>query len=555
MTLKLNLKPKSVQLVASNPFPDIPDPLGYGQRAVDFLRTLKHPLSTLPDNAFPLDPWVEKIIRQIYGPRNANGSRIVRRVILYVPRGNRKTTLAAALVLLHGKGPERRANSQIVSVASDKDQAKLTLNEIAAMIDPDYAFAPNIGNSAKTVDMLRGAKIRKQDSTITFPGGIQYKARSSDAMTAQGLSPCLVVADELHAWQKRDPRALWAAVKLGAGKVANSLVVVTTTAGAGRENLAWDVISDARRIASGEVNDPSTLPIFYEAPRDADWRDEKVWFAVNPGLKHGYPDIDALRIEAREAERLPAQRMDFQRYRLNIWQDSNLSSFVDMDLYDRCDGPVDLDAMEGLPCWIGCDLSATTDLSAIVCCWRDGDDYFVHPFIFVPGESLYEKGQRDGVPYELWKEDGFIEPTSGAVIDVDRIEAKIRELCARFQVAEIAFDPWRAQVIASRLTEDGLPAVLMQQGTKTMGPAIDALEKAVIGGKLHHGGHPALRWAISNIAVRTDENLNRAFDKKHSTARIDAAQAMAMAVGRAFMEGGEDNSLYTDPANSDLFIW
>ena len=43
----------------------IPDPVGKGQKAVDFLRRLKHPKSRLPGRAFQLDEWQERIIRAV----------------------------------------------------------------------------------------------------------------------------------------------------------------------------------------------------------------------------------------------------------------------------------------------------------------------------------------------------------------------------------------------------------------------------------------------------------------------------------------------------------
>ena len=78
----------------------IADPLGYGERAVQFLRRLRHPNSDAPGGAFQLAPWQERIVRRIYGPRHPDGRRIVQNVFFLVPRGNRKTSLAAALALL-----------------------------------------------------------------------------------------------------------------------------------------------------------------------------------------------------------------------------------------------------------------------------------------------------------------------------------------------------------------------------------------------------------------------------------------------------------------------
>lgn len=54
----------------------IADPMGHGDRAVTFLRRLKHPKSALRKKAFQLDPWQERIVRKIYGPRHPDGSRI-----------------------------------------------------------------------------------------------------------------------------------------------------------------------------------------------------------------------------------------------------------------------------------------------------------------------------------------------------------------------------------------------------------------------------------------------------------------------------------------------
>ena len=390
-----------------------------------------------------------------------------------------------------------------------------------------------------------------------FEGGIEYEALSSDAGTAQGRTPSLVIADEIHAWLKRDPRELWGAMRAGAAKVANSLIVVTTTAGAGQENLAYDVIDYARKVARGEIDDPATLPVLFEAPKDADWKDEAIWHAVNPGLKHGYPDLEGLRQMAKEAEHKPSERAVFQRYHLNIWQDHSTSPFVEMSIYDKGAKPFDLADLEHKPCWLAVDLSSNGDLTCIVAAWRDGDDGFiVHPWFFCPADNLQRRADHDGVPYPLWADDGFIEPTPGNVVDFKRVEDTIRELSERFEVREIAFDPHMARVMMSNLAEDGYPAIEMRQGWVTMAPAIKELDRAIIAGRFQHGGHPVLRWNFDNIAAKTDPAGNITFDKGKSKDRIDGAVATAMAVGRAAAGGGEEKSIFDDPeVPADLLVW
>ncbi|TIX80385.1 MAG: terminase large subunit, partial [Mesorhizobium sp.] len=349
--------------------------------------------------------------------------------------------------------------------------------------------------------------------------------------------PVFILADELHAWKKRD---LWDVLRSGLPKTKGALVVIATTAGRGQDNVAHELYDYARKVARGDIEDPAFLPILFEAPRDCDWRDEAIWRHVNPGLAHGYPDIDGLRQLAREAENRPGDRESFRQLHLNIWLDHSTSPFVEMAIYDRGSAAVDPDALRGRPCWIGVDLSSTIDLTAVVAAWRDGDGgYVVVPWFFCPADALRARADRDGVPYPRWRDEGFITTTPGDAVDYDYVEQHIRDLCETYDVQEIAFDPHLARRSLMRLRDEGLPAIEHRQGWVSMAPAIKELERAIISGKLQHGGHPVLRWCFSNIALHTDQAGNSLFHKGKSTDRIDGAQAAAMAVGRAFV--GESN--------------
>ncbi len=510
---------------------EIPDPMGKGDRAVRWLRALRHPKSLLPGRPFQLDPWQERIVRRIYVPRHPDGTRIVKTVVLLLPRGNRKTSLAAALALLHTIGPERVPGGEVVSAAADRYQARIAYDEAVGII----RSIPGAGGEVDIVDHKHRLALRRD--------GTRYRALSSDAGGQHGQTPSFVLADELHAWPKRD---LWDVIRSGLVKVRGSLLIIATTAGRGQENIAWDIIEDARKVARGEVEDPSILPILFEADRDCDWTDEAVWHWVNPGLAHGYPDIEGLRQLCREGQRRIGDRESFRQLNLNIWLDHSVDPFVDMDVYDEGDAAVDLHALAGEACWIGVDLGLTGDLSAVVAAFRDGEDGFtVAPQFFCPADNLRARADRDGVPYPTWAEQGFIVPTPGNVTDYRAIGAHIRDLCERFDVQEIAFDPAYAQAIMGPLVDDGLPAVIMRQGWVTMAPAVKELDRAIISRRFTHGGHPVLRWCFDNVAIHTDSAGNRTMTKGKSRDRIDGAVACAMAIGRAASHASA--SVYDDP--------
>jgi len=177
-----------------------------------------------------------------------------------------------------------------------------------------------------------------------------------------------------------------------------------------------------------------------------------------------------------------------------------------------------------------------------VACVRKDDDFLILPYFFCPGDNLRARGDRDGVPYVAWAEQGFLNPTPGNVIDYRAVESCIRVLCERFDVREINFDKALAMPVLIPLTEDGFPTATISQGWQTQTPALRDLERTIIEGKFVHAGHPLLRWNFSNIAVHHWGNDNRAFRKDKSTGRIDGAVASWMAVSRA--AAGEARSIY-----------
>ncbi len=506
----------------------IPDPHGRGERAVEFLRALRHPKSE--SGGFDLPFFWERIVRRIYGPATATGTRQVKTVFVMIPRGARKTTIGAGLGLLHTFGYERVPGGRIIAAAAAEEQATEAADEARAIV----AATPWLDKVAKVTESENKIEHRKS--------GTVFRTISSDGDLKHGKTPSLVLADELHVWRNRK---LWTALRTGMVKASNTLTVIITTAGRGKENLAYGLYEYALKVAAQPDLDPGFLPVLFQSPADCDWQDEELWHAVNPGLAQGFPDLEGMRQLAREARERPADREDFRQYNLNVWLDHSAAPFVDMSVYDEGDEPVDLDALEGEPCWIAVDMGLNTDLTAVVACWGDDEAGFdVAAWFFVPGDNLRARADRDKVPYPRWSEDGFIIPTPGNVTDYRAVEQHIRRLCERFDVREIAFDPAYAQAVMGPLAEDGFPVVTMRQGWVTMAPAIKELERAIVGRNFRHGGNPVLRWNFENIVVERDKAGNLSFHKGKSRDRIDGAVAAAMAVARA--SAGAGGSIYED---------
>lgn len=534
----------------------IPDPYGYGERAVLWLKRLKHPKNPAPGHPFQIDPPFERIIRRIYGPRHTEkkvdpatgiivareGQRIVRRVWLRLPRGNRKSSLGGALALLHLIGPERAPASRIIGAAASHEQALEVFNESAMIVENDRRLL-------KHLKVFPGSS----KTAITFPAnrGI-FKAVAADGDKLHGGTFALTLADEVHVWDGNAGRRLWGALESAAVKVPDALFVTMTTAGRGQENLAYEQDAYAVAVQKGEIDDPATLPVIFGLEKDDDWTDEASWLRVNPGMRYGYPDLASYRDAAQKAAKSPSNRDFFLQYNLNIWLEHSTSPFVEMEVWDKGNRPIP-DDIDGRKCWIAVDMSRSTDLSAVVGCIEYDDQFVLLPFFFCPADDIAKRGDRDGVNYVKWAADGHINPTPGNNIDCAAISKCIRDLCRRFKVQEIIFDPAYANNVMTPLTEDGLPTATMRQGWVTQSPALNELESVILAERLIHAGHPVLRWNFGNVAIQTDGAGNRTMHKGKSKDRIDGASATWMCVSRAAVP--VPTSRYDDPNWTDDMAW
>lgn len=515
---------------------DIPDPLGRGQRAIEFARLLKHPKSPAPDKALILDPWQENLIRRILGPADDEGNRLVRTVYLQLGRGSRKTSLAAVLALIFTYGPERKPTSANYVAAADRAQARVAFEEALSIVQE----IPALAGASRPVD---------SKNRLTHPkSGAFFEAISSDGRGAHARTPTFILVDELWCHRKQE---LWHALRTGASKASGSLIIVATTAGRGNESPDFPIYQYAKKVQSGEVTDPSFLPVVFEASKDDPWDDEATWHRVLPGLRHGYPDLLSLRQLCREAKERPGDRAAFDQFFLGIRQDNSLSPFVDMRVFDEGKRDLDLAAFAGRRCFVSVDMATTTDLAGVLAAFPDDDGGAdVIAWAFVPEEALQARADRDGVPYPLWAGQGWVIPTRGATIDYSVIADHLRRLAKDHDVRELDFDPAYAQPVMGPLTDEGYPTATMRQGWITQSPALNVLERAILNRKLRWSS-PVLRWCLDNVSIHTDSAGNRTMHKGMSRERIDLAVCLWMAVSRA-LAGETSGGFYASPAADNV---
>ena len=504
--------------------------LSRAERVIAFIETLKITSGFHAGQYIKLRDWQRKIVLGIY-ESDADGRRKTRQALVTIPRKNGKTQLAAALALAHLVGPETEPRGQIYSAAADRDQAALLYREMIAMLNE----APDLLDRVVIRDFNKHI-----EDTIT---GSTYQALSSDARKAHGLNASFVVGDELAQWRGRD---LYDNLLTSMGARAEPLMVNISTQSANPHSIMSELVQYGEQILSGAVDDPSFYACIYTAPLDSDPWDEETWKACNPALGD-FRSLEEMRTAAAQAQRMPARELSFRLLYLNQAVDAD-TRFINAADWLACKGPIDLDYLKGKTCFGGLDLGSTRDLTTLQLVFPDGQDgYDVVSFFWVPDDNLQGRSERDRVPYPTWAKDGFIEPTPGRAIDRRFLAIRLGQIASQFDVQSIAYDRWRIEDLKQVLADEGIELRLTEwgQGYKDMGPAVDALEAAVLDVRLCHDS-PVLDWNAANAVVTQDPAGARKIAKDKSIERVDGLVALAMAIGLHQREPPPFKSIYSN---------
>ena len=133
-----------------------------------------------------------------------------------------------------------------------------------------------------------------------------YRALSSDARKAHGLSPSFVVYDELA--QALD-RRLYDNLVTGTGARAEPLVIVISTQSSDPHHVLSELTDYGQQLLDGVIQDETFHPVIYAAPDDADIWDESVWFSCNPPWETSEAWRNSGSLHNRHSEYRPVKRL------------------------------------------------------------------------------------------------------------------------------------------------------------------------------------------------------------------------------------------------------
>ena len=119
--------------------------------------------------------------------------------------------------------------------------------------------------------------------------------------------------------------------------------------------------------------------------------------------------------------------------------------------------------------------------------------------------------------------------TPGDVIDFGQLETDLLDMTKQFQVREIAYDPWQATQLATRLQQQGATVIEFRQTVANFSEPTKELDSLMRSGKIAHDDDPVRAWMVGNVVGHSDakENCQRRRDfavagRSKSAARTQA---------------------------------
>lgn len=487
-----------------------------GERVIAFIEAFcRVPEGDRVGQPMKLLPFQKKFILEVYD--NPDQTKLA---ILSTGRKNAKSTLIAAISLAHVVGPEAIQNSQICVGARSREQASIIFRAASKMIEQSEILKKM---SATTPSTRRIVGIKKN---------VELRILSAEATTAHGLSPVVAILDEVG--QIRGPRDDFVeAISTSQGAYENSILFMISTQAADASDYFSRVLDDA-----AESQDPQIVCHLYSADEDCDIFDEEAWAKANPAMGEFRSKSDIL-MQAKKAGRQATEEATFRQLILNQRVEKN-NPYISRSIW--MDGNEDPLPFEDRDVFYGLDLSASDALTALVGVAYDDeteDETFldIHATHWISSRDLTERSKRDRVPYDVWRDQGWLSVTNGYSVDYDFVAAELVKRFQREKIVAVAFDRWNFKSFIAAMerqdaTEDMIERfVPFGQGYATMSPAIRRLDEFVLNKRFRHGNNPVLNSCVANATVKMDPAGNRKLDKSHKDKRIDGAVALVMAVG------------------------
>ena len=364
-------------------------------------RYCHHHEGHLAPGLMKLEVWQKAFLSVVYGIMDETGHRQFREVVLIIGRKQGKTALMSGCGC-HHLFVDGGYGARVYVCAPKLEQARLCYEGIYQTI-------------RKEPMMDRKTKRRRTDLYIESNNSsaqpLAFSAKKSD-----GLNISMGILDEAAAFAGEPGLRQAEVVKSSQGARREPLLFYPTTANFVDGGLYDELMKRSTAVLNGTSKETRLAPFLYMIDDVDKWNDLNELRKSLPNLGVSV-SVDYILEEIAVAEGSLSKKSEFLCKYCCIKSNSSLA-WIPAETVRKAFGyKMPISELSSKYALCGVDLSQTQDLTS--CCLLveiDGIIWILSHF-WLPGERLAEATARDGIPYQLMIEKGFLSLSGTECID------------------------------------------------------------------------------------------------------------------------------------------
>lgn len=478
-------------------------------KAIQFIENFCHH-SKGRNDLFKLELWQKAIVSAIFGILDKKTHRRqFREIFLLVGRKNGKSLFAAA-IMAYVAYIDGEYGSELYCLAPKLDQADIVYDSFYKITQAEEELAE--------VTKKRRSDIYIAELNTTI------KKIAFNAKKADGFNPTMTTNDEMEAWPGDQGLKQYEVMVSGTGARTEPITLSTSTAGYVNDGIFDELMKRSTAFLKGSSKERRLLPFLYMIDDLEKWNTKEELAKANPNLGVSV-QWEFFEEQIAIALQSLSKKAEFMTKYCNIKQNSSIA-WLDYETVAKAAGqPYTLDDFRGCYCVAGIDLSRTTDLTAVSLVIEKGGKNHIITQFFMPKERYNVAIDEEGVPYNIFKEQGYLTISGEHQVNYKDVFAWFVRLIKEYKIKplKVGYDRYCAGYLVEEMKESGFHMDDVYQGTN-LTPVLNTFEGDLKDGMYSIGENNLLKSHLLNVAVQIQTDDSRMKPVKiEKRAHIDGA--------------------------------
>mgnify|MGYP004570341499 CR=1 FL=1 len=441
------------------------------------------------------------ILVNFFGFKHKNNpqKRKIETLVLLIARKNAKTFLSSLIILLLLIIDE--PYSEFYSVSVDTTLSGIVKKELKQLLEKSQI----------------NHHFQQKYNRIIFKSNQNFYVNlHGDADRLDGRKISGAILDECGLYADM---GLINAMETGAMASINRSFIFISTAYETDSTVFKSKIEYMERVLDGQIEDASIFGLLYRAENPLEWDTDKALLEANPICYVSKPHLDYLKKQREKVKNIPEQLNAYKTKHLNIFLPKLAAeAYINVEDFKKCKADINY---KNKDVYIGLDLSASTDTTAVSVVWREDNNYFATAKAFIPNQSANLKEKIDKVPYRLYQDAGFCKLSGDRVVNFGEIVEYILEIAKECNIKTICYDRQFSNMLIQELENKGFLCIQIAQSFVGLTNATRQFREDVLNKKFFYKENKLLEIHLANTKVVTNGSEQVIPSKKASNGRID----------------------------------